>query len=383
VGGSTAQAATPVPAIGGDGVTLARYIARRFLVMFGIVLSIFVALMLLVDVVEQARRVVGTSFGFRQAAELAALNVPGGVYRILPLIVILSSIALFLALSRSSELVVIRAAGRSALRLLMVPVSVAVVLGVLAVTVFNPLVAATSKRYEERSAGFFRSEESVLSVSPEGLWLRQGGTEGQTVIRAARTSLDGMQMYDTSFVTFAADGQPLERVEADKAELIPGAWRLTGVKRWALTDANPERSARTDDVVVLPTDLTRESIRDSFGAPSNVAIWDLPAFIASLDRAGFSARQHRVWLQMELAQPLLLAGMVLMAAGFTLRHARFGNTGLMVLAAVLAGFGIFFLRNFAQVLGDNGQIPVLLAAWSPPVATILLSLGLLLHFEDG
>ena len=364
-------------------MTLARYIARRFLIMFGIVLSIFIALMLLVDVVEQARRVVGTTFGFRQAAELAALNVPGGVYRILPLIVILAAIALFVALSRSSELVVIRAAGRSALRLLLVPVTVAVLLGVLAVTVFNPLVAATTKRYEERSAGLFRSEESVLSVSPEGLWLRQGSAEGQTVIRAARASLDGLQLYDTSFVTFSADGAPLERVEAASAELVPGAWRLTDVKRWALTDANPERSARIDAVVILPTDLTRESIRDSFGAPSNIAIWDLPAFIASLDRAGFSARQHRVWLQMELAQPLLLAGMVLMAAGFTLRHVRFGNTGLMVLAAVMAGFGIFFLRNFAQVLGDNGQIPILLAAWSPPVATILLSLGLLLHFEDG
>jgi lipopolysaccharide export system permease protein len=364
-------------------MTLARYVARRFLVMFGIVLSIFLALMMLVDVVEQARRVVGTSYGFRQAAELAALNVPGGIYRILPLIVILSAIALFLALSRSSELVVIRAAGRSALRLLMVPVTVAVLLGVLAVTVFNPLVAATTKRYEERSAGFFRSDESVLSVSPEGLWLRQGSPEGQTVIRAARTSLDGLQLYDTTFVTFSPDGWPLARVEAAEAALVPGAWRLTDVRRWTLTDPNPQRSVRTDAEVMLPTDLTRESIRDSFGAPSNIAIWDLPAFIASLDRAGFSARQHRVWLQMELAQPLLLAGMVLLAAGFTLRHSRFGNTGTMVLAAVLAGFLVFFLRNFAQVLGDNGQIPVLLAAWSPPVATILMSLGLLLHFEDG
>jgi lipopolysaccharide export system permease protein len=364
-------------------MTLTRYVARRFLTMFGIVLAIFVALMLLIDVVEQARRVVGTSYGFRQAAELAALNVPGGVYRILPLIVIFSAIALFLALARSSELVVIRASGRSALRLLMVPVSVAVLLGVLAVTVFNPLVAATTKRYEERSAGFFRSEESVLSVSPEGLWLRQGGPEGQTVIQAARTSLDGLQLFDTTFVSFSTDGAPLSRLEAAEAELEPGAWRLVDVKQWDLTAPNPEIGARADPTVTLPTELTRERIRDSFGAPSNIAIWDLPAFIRGLDRAGFSARQHRVWFQMELAQPLLLAGMVMMAAGFTLRHTRFGNTGTMVLAAVMAGFGIFFLRNFAQVLGDNGQIPVLLAAWSPPVATILLSLGLLLHFEDG
>ena len=55
----------------------------------------------------------------------------------------------------------------------------------------------------------------------------------------------------------------------------------------------------------------------------------------------------------------------------------------MVLLALLAGFGAFFLRNFTQVLGENGQIPVLLAAWTPPVVAALLALGLLLHLEEG
>ena len=47
------------------------------------------------------------------------------------------------------------------------------------------------------------------------------------------------------------------------------------------------------------------------------------------------------------------------------------------------GFTLYFVRNFAQILGENGQIPILLAAWAPPVAAILLPLGLLLHLEDG
>ena len=114
-----------------------------------------------------------------------------------------------------------------------------------------------------------------------------------------------------------------------------------------------------------------------------MAFWNLPGYINDLERAGFSARAHRVWLQMELALPLLLASMVLIAAGFTMRHARFGKTGSMVLLALAGGFAIFFLRNFAQVLGENGQIPILIAAWIPPIAAIMLALGLLLHLEDG
>ena len=86
---------------------------------------------------------------------------------------------------------------------------------------------------------------------------------------------------------------------------------------------------------------------------------------------------------MQLASPVLLAAMVLSAAAFTLRHTRFGKTGIMVMLALGLGFTLYFIRNFAQILGESGQIPVLLAAWGPPVAAILLPLGLLLHLEDG
>ncbi|MFC7705032.1 LPS export ABC transporter permease LptG [Plastorhodobacter daqingensis] len=363
-------------------MTLARYFARRFLRAFAIVLGVFAGMLLLLDMVEQIRRLSGSAPGLGPALELAALNMPEGVYRILPLIVILAALLMFLSLARSSELVVTRAAGVSALRSLVAPVATAVLLGVLAVAVLNPLIAATSKRYEAR-AGQLTGSESVLSISREGLWLRQGGAEGQTVIRAQRASLDGTVLQGVTFLTFAPESGPARRIEAAEARLTPGAWQVQDAKDWPLDSDNPERDARRHAAMTLPTDLTLSQIRDSFGTPSAIPIWDLPAFIGQLERAGFSARQHRVWFQMELALPLLMGAMVLIAAAFAMRPPRLGRTGPLVLIALLAGLGIFFLRNFAQVLGENGQIPVILAAWSPPIAAALLALGLILHLEDG
>jgi lipopolysaccharide export system permease protein len=54
-----------------------------------------------------------------------------------------------------------------------------------------------------------------------------------------------------------------------------------------------------------------------------------------------------------------------------------------VLSAIMLGFSLHYIRNFAQVLGENGQIPIILAAWAPPVASWLLAFGILLHKEDG
>ena len=279
--------------------------------------------------------------------------------------------------------VVTRAAGRSALKSLISPIAVAFVLGLFAVAVFNPIVAGTSKQYERVAKSFNNAQDSVLSISREGLWLRQGSDSGQTVIRAQRANLDGTELFNVTFFGFSSDGLPKYRIEGDSARLVPGAWVVTAAKRWRFDAANPEAEAKRSAQLRIPSDLTMEQIQDGFGAPSSIPIWELPSFIGQLEKAGFSARRHRVWLQTELAQPLLLVTMVMIGAGFTMRHTRLGQSGLMVLFALLLGFGLYFIRNFAQILGENGQLPVALAAWVPPIAGILLATGFLLHLEDG
>lgn len=363
-------------------MTLSLYFARRFLWSFLQVFSAFFGVLLLIDIIDQLRRSDSAVVPVSRAAYLALLNAPETLLRILPLIMILAAIALFLALARSSELVAVRAAGRSGLRFLMAPAAAALIVGLLAVAVLDPLVAATSKEYDRLSANR-GAGGSVLSLSSDGLWLRQGDGAGQTVIRATGAAPDGSLLHHASFFLFDPEGQPVARIEAATARLTPGAWQLSDVKHWDLAAPNPEAGAVTVAAEDLPTDLTADRIREGFGAPSTIAFWDLPRYIGDLEEAGFSARSYRVWMQMELALPLLLASMVLLAAGFTMRHARAGRTGQMVLLALASGFLMFFLRNFAQVLGENGQIPILAAAWSPPVAALLLALGLLLHVEDG
>lgn len=365
-------------------MTLHLYFARRFLKSFLSVFLIFFAILSLIDLVEQIRRFGSSDTGFGTLIAMTILNVPESLYRILPLITILATLALFLGLARSSELVVTRASGRSALKSLVAPVATAILIGVFAVGVFNPIVAATQKQYEQLVSEI-SGVVSTLSVSSEGLWLRQGSNTGQTVIHAVRSNLDGTVLSDVTFLGYDRDGKPTFRLQAREAELVTGAWEITDAKEWRFdTDAAiPEVDAFETPKMSLASNLTRNQILDSFGTPSAIPIWELPGFIARLEAAGFSARIHRTFMHMELALPILLAAMVLVGAGFTMRHTRFGRTGVMVLAALALGFTLYFIRNFASILGENGQIPVLLAAWGPPVAAALLPLGLLLHLEDG
>lgn len=362
---------------------LDRYFAIQFLRTFLGVLFVFLMILGFLGLVEQLRRNSSFDASFSEIATLAALEIPQAVAQIMPLIMIISSVALFLGLARTSEMVVTRAAGRSAVRALLAPVIVAFLIGVFGIAVLNPIVAATSKQFEVRN-GALRGEASVVSIGKTGLWLRQGNQEAQTVIRAESTNLNGTVLSGATFLTFGAKSGPTERIEAQKATLEDGAWRLEDTKRWPLDPAMiAEAQAIESDTYLIPSTLTADQIRDSFGTPSSIPIWDLPAFIDRLQDAGFSATRHQVWLQIELANPLFLVAMVMIGAAFTVRHQRGGRTGMMVLFAILLAFTIYFLRNFAQILGENGELPAMLAAWAPPLAAIALALGMLLHNEDG
>ena len=338
----------------------------------------------MIDLIEQLRRFEGVEVSFGQLFGLTLLNAPAAISEILPLLMILSTIVLFVGLARSSELVVTRAIGRSGIRALVAPVMVAMVIGGLAVTTLNPIVAATSERYQRLSDTYRNGGPSILSLSGEGLWLRQGGAEGQSVIHATGFGEPGITLFDVSILTYAKDGGPIRRTQADSAQLQGDMWVLSNVKVWPLmAGVNPESKSEEHDRMEIPTTLTQDRIRDSLGRRESISIYDLPEMIRELKEAGFSTKQHEVWFQVELARPLFLVSMVLVGAAFTMRHTRFGGTGVAVLTAVLLGFALYFVRNFAQILGENGQISIALAAWAPPVAAIMLTLGLLLHAEDG
>jgi lipopolysaccharide export system permease protein len=53
------------------------------------------------------------------------------------------------------------------------------------------------------------------------------------------------------------------------------------------------------------------------------------------------------------------------------------------MTAILLAFTIYFIRNFAQILGENGDVPAALAAWAPPLAAAGVAMGILLQREDG
>ncbi len=80
---------------------------------------------------------------------------------------------------------------------------------------------------------------------------------------------------------------------------------------------------------------------------------------------------------------MLLAAMILLAATFSLRPHRRGGVVATIVAGVLTGFLIYVLSNIVFALGLTSKVPVVMAAWTPAVVSLMLGGASLLHLEDG
>jgi len=75
--------------------------------------------------------------------------------------------------------------------------------------------------------------------------------------------------------------------------------------------------------------------------------------------------------------------MVLIAATVSLRFARFGGIGWMILGGIGAGFVLYVVTKVAKDLGNAGLVDPSAAAWSPAVIGMLIGFSVLLNQEDG
>ncbi|MGH6739200.1 MAG: LptF/LptG family permease, partial [Bradyrhizobium sp.] len=122
--------------------TLSRYFALKFL---GTVVGSFlgvVALAAMIDYVELMRR--GADWPNATAwllAKISLFRVPQLTERIMPFTVLIGAMSCYLGLSRRLELVVARAAGVSAWQFIAPAVAMALLIGAVATSVYNPISA--------------------------------------------------------------------------------------------------------------------------------------------------------------------------------------------------------------------------------------------------
>jgi lipopolysaccharide export system permease protein len=359
------------------GVTLSRYLAARFAKTILAIFATMFCLMFVVYFVELLRRAGDIpQAGADTVALMTILRVPATAETILPFAVLFGAMTTFVDLTRKLELIVARASGVSVWQFLFPPAVVALVIGVVSVTLYNPVSAVMKQRSDQMELDLFGVQGSVRVDHSK--WLRLTGVDGTAILHATSYQGGGARLTGVSVNVYSKDGLFLERVEAARARLLAGVFVLEEARVNA-----PGEESRSVGSYLLATDLTPEQLATATAPPQGAPFWSLLELGEKTADAGLDPTGYILQFQTLLARPLLLVAMVLVAASFSLRFFRMGGIARTVSGGVVAGFVLYIVTKLFSDLGGAGVISPLVAAWSPALVGSMLGAVSLLYSEDG
>ena len=359
--------------------TLFRYFGGRYLawvVASGVGLTIVVSL---IHAVELARR-----SSTKQTAEdisvlnLVLLNIPTVIETTLPIVLIIGSMVCFESWNRTNEFVVSRGFGKSIWSVLS-PVAVAAFLiGVVYVSIINPIGSVTSRHYESMMNSVFGSAEQRLSVSADGIWLRDEHSDGRFIVHGDMLEVDISSIIRPVIYQFDEDNNLSLRIRAASMQLTDSGWVIEDARVWDRDGVPSDRGS-----MMLPSNLGILDLGLSSEPPNTIAVYSLPSFITLLERAGLPAVEHRFHFHNLMAMPFLLIGLAMISAGATLTNLVRGRRVRLFTRGMIIAVLVTLFSHFMQVLGESLRLPVILAAWAPALTVAVGGTIMLARMDEA
>lgn len=335
----------------------------------------------LFEMVERIRRMQGDSgFGLMFALQMAIARLPKTVEQVFPFVMMIAAMITFWRLGKTSEYVVMRAAGVSMWNFL-VPVCFATVLiGIINITMVNPVAADLYSMYETLERRMDTKNPKATMYSEQGLWIREAIAKDKTMVLQAKKlqyENDGLLLREVSIIELDDKARPLRIIEAFAGVLSDGYFSLKDVKIYKAGN----KIEKLNDLN-YKTILDIGKIEDSFAEPEAISFWSLPEVISFYDKSGFAVQRHQMRFWSLVISPLFLVVMVLVAAVFALRPShRRGGVMFLIVGGVIAGFATYFMSQLVYAMGVSGGLPVWLAVIAPSLIAGSVAVSVLLQIE--
>lgn len=358
-----ATAETRVVAAGrGSTHILDRYLVREFLVFVSIGLGVAAALFVVVDLLQTLDRYLRVKPPLIFIVEHFLYRLPAALHDGLPVVMLVATIFLFLALSRYHEFTAMKAAGISLYRvsapILLMGLGVAVSAGLFQ-ELFLPRL---NELGEEVDRVKIRGQLPRYLQSRQRLWLRSADSR---FFRVELLNPGTNDMYGVTVLELDKQFRLLSRLDTRRAHWTPDGWELTdGAVREIVGNNNVETLPFTTTALAMQEDI--DEFTRIQKPVTSMSYWELRDYVAKLEAAGFQVKKYLVELYSKVSFPLVNLVMVLVAIPFALQAPRGGRLfGIGLAIAIMAGYLVVHYVALAFARAD--LLPPLVAAWTANV----------------
>ncbi len=347
---------------------LDRYIARQVVGGTLVALMAFVALFTIIDFVHDLDNVGKRDYHMARALEYMILTLPRKTFDLFPLAALVGALIGLGALAGSSELIVMRSAGMSALR-----ISASVMGGALILVMIAMFIGEVLAPVAERRAQSMRSlalSEELATNTRQGFWVR----DGNSFININKV-LPGNRMRGVNIYEFDDDLRLRVATRAGRASYRDDHWVLEDIVQSRIEQDRVvgQRVSKAGWKSLFEPELVSVvSVK-----PEALSIIGLRHYIDYLGRNGLDTTRFRLALWHKFSYPASSVVMILLAIPLVLGQLKSAGLGQRIVVGVIIGIGFNVLNQASGHMGLVYGLSPGISATAPVLMFLFAALLLL------
>jgi len=328
------------------------------------------------DLVDNAGDILDQGDGVLGILRYIALRLPTLLVHALPLGTLVGALLALALLARNSEIVAMRAAGKSTFGMFvgMLPGAFALVI------LHSTLIDVVAPRAEARLA--VESTKRFEKAAEQGkdaktTWLRIG----EAVVSFDGVSDRARELQNFRIYERNADKIVVARTVAEKARYRKGEWTLSGAERvsWARETLNQ----RTPADGVWKTTMTPDDVLAALIPESRVSLTAARKVVAGEQTPNAPLPFYETLIERVYASPVGLIVMVLLAMPASLLNWRDVRSTRHMAYALGAGLGFLLADGLMTTLGITGIARPVVGAWAGVVMFTAFGLFRIWRMDAG
>ena len=334
---------------------LNQYLFSRLLTSVLMVLLVICSLDILSKFIDELDNITN-NYTFLEVCIHLALNIPGSIYRYMPFATLVGVLIGLGSLASTSELIIMRAAGVSLLRLAFSVIK-PVLLLIIVVLLLAEYVIPTAGQYSENRRDIKRQGIKTEQSSYGGLW----NHEGNEYMHFNSVQANG-QLLEVTRYNFDAKNELTSTSFAQSAIYINGQWQEENIVETVITESVIEQHSyqtRPWNIQLSPA-LLSVLVQQ----PEDLSISKLYFYIAYLEQQNIDNSAYKLSFWNKILQPLAIISLVVISISFIFGPLREVTMGYRIFSGVVVGI-IFQLTQ--KLLGPTS----LVYGFAPLVAVLI------------
>ena len=332
-------------------------------------LFVFGALFAFISFVSELQHVGSNNYGALQALIFVTLNLPQLLYQVFPSAMLLGGLLSLGALASTSELIVMRAAGITIMRITVSVLKAGVLLIIIVVLLgefLAPVAISMAKTMRAEAI-----EGRVLTGDRKGLWSKYGDN-----FVYIGTVLPDVQLQDVVIYELDENHTLKKTTFAEQAHYEDGLWHLQQVNSSEIT----KQSIKTtfNEYEAWPAMVSTDLFNVLNLEPEDMSASELWQYSLYLDENELDSDSFWLAFWVKVFTPLTSVGMLMISVPLVLTSSsRSGGAGQRILVGVMIGVAFYVLNRVVNQMGIIYGITPILSAGLPSFLVIAISMMLI------